>query len=344
MKTIRKPICIILMLLMLSSVFLMNTSAVTVHVEDFRFDIDSSTNEATIVEYTGDLSDLIIPTKVYDYDVTAIGASAFSGNDTLKSVTIPSTIHTIGDNAFINCTALENIVIPQTVTTLGKSVFLNCSSLKSAQVEADIDILPQGTFQNCTSLETVVLSDSITTVKNLTFYNCESLSDVAFIENITSIGQSAFYNIGAQEIVLSENLQSIGRYTFAECKNLLKITISDNVQSIDKTAFKNSYDVTICCNTDSIAHVFATENVIDYILLDVVDKGILGDVDGDNNVSIMDATKIQMVVAQLKTFTEQEKLRADVDGDTEISVIDATAIQMHLAQKSIDYPIGQPIQ
>ena len=57
----------------------------------------------------------------------------------------------------------------------------------------------------------------------------------------------------------------------------------------------------------------------------------IGDVDGDGEVSIMDATEIQMIIAQLKPALKDTDI-ADVDGDGEVSIMDATAIQMQLAK------------
>ena len=59
---------------------------------------------------------------------------------------------------------------------------------------------------------------------------------------------------------------------------------------------------------------------------------ILGDVDGDSVVSVIDATAIQRDIAKLRALTDEEKARADVDGDGEISVLDATAIQFKIAK------------
>ena len=60
--------------------------------------------------------------------------------------------------------------------------------------------------------------------------------------------------------------------------------------------------------------------------------GILGDVDGDSEVSIMDATAIQMHMASLKKLTDQQKKVADTDKDGEVSIMDATAIQLFVAK------------
>lgn len=57
----------------------------------------------------------------------------------------------------------------------------------------------------------------------------------------------------------------------------------------------------------------------------------VGDVDGDGVVSIMDATEIQMVLAEMKEWaSETATLAADYDGDGVASVMDATAIQIAL--------------
>ncbi|MBQ8860227.1 MAG: dockerin type I repeat-containing protein, partial [Ruminococcus sp.] len=54
-----------------------------------------------------------------------------------------------------------------------------------------------------------------------------------------------------------------------------------------------------------------------------------GDVDGDGVVSVMDATEIQMVLAQMKEWIYPEaEIAADFDGDGVASVMDATEIQM----------------
>ena len=66
---------------------------------------------------------------------------------------------------------------------------------------------------------------------------------------------------------------------------------------------------------------------------------ILGDVDGDGVVSIIDATTIQKVRASIPVNSFNE-IAADVDGDGIVSVIDATYIQKWLAHIEISYDIG----
>ncbi len=64
---------------------------------------------------------------------------------------------------------------------------------------------------------------------------------------------------------------------------------------------------------------------------------LLGDVDGDGVISIMDATEIQLAVAKKITLTQKQEKYADTDFDGEVSVMDATAIQLFVAKKITEF-------
>lgn len=75
-----------------------------------------------------------------------------------------------------------------------------------------------------------------------------------------------------------------------------------------------------------------------------VDKGILGDVNGDGKVNVKDATMIQKAAAKIITLTDAENLRANVNGDNKVNVKDATAIQKSAAKIETGFPIGEKIK
>ena len=58
---------------------------------------------------------------------------------------------------------------------------------------------------------------------------------------------------------------------------------------------------------------------------------LLGDVNGDGQVTVVDATLIQKYISGLVTFSDTQKAAADVNGDGSVSVIDATLIQKYIA-------------
>ena len=67
---------------------------------------------------------------------------------------------------------------------------------------------------------------------------------------------------------------------------------------------------------------------------------ILGDIDGDNTVTILDATGIQQYLANLPT-TSFNRDAADTDGADGITILDATAIQQYLAKLPCPAGIGK---
>ena len=70
---------------------------------------------------------------------------------------------------------------------------------------------------------------------------------------------------------------------------------------------------------------------------------ILGDVDGDGEVTILDATMIRRYEVQLGALSDQQQLAADVDGDGEITILDATWLQRYLNNMKAPDSIGKPM-
>ncbi len=56
-----------------------------------------------------------------------------------------------------------------------------------------------------------------------------------------------------------------------------------------------------------------------------------GDLDGDNNVTVLDAAFVVNAVAGIRELTDNEKTRADVDADGNVTVLDAAAIVNYIA-------------
>ena len=79
---------------------------------------------AEIVGYDGDDDDLVIPSELDGYPVTAIGDSAFYYCEGLYSVVIPEGVTTIGKEAFRECGDLTSVAIPDSVTHIGDVAFL----------------------------------------------------------------------------------------------------------------------------------------------------------------------------------------------------------------------------
>lgn len=94
-----------------------------------------------ITGYKGDRTEIIVPEKIGEDRVTAIGESAFSpfakrlkaGPSTfrqiIKSVILPSTVKSIGARAFYRCVGLVSVVVPDSVEFIDEQVFFGCGKL-----------------------------------------------------------------------------------------------------------------------------------------------------------------------------------------------------------------------
>lgn len=74
---------------------------------DFRYALSEDGTEATILQYTGDDSSVVIPDMMEEKPVTAIGEDAFNGCTAVSDIVWPATVYQIGRNAFAG-TAFED--------------------------------------------------------------------------------------------------------------------------------------------------------------------------------------------------------------------------------------------
>ena len=120
----------------------------------------------------------------------------------------------------------------------------------------------------------------------------------------------AFNGTVAGSVVLSDSLlaipdyaftncpNAIPDYAFTNCPNLRYVTIPESVVLIQPNAFDRE-NVTVRCYEDSFAHSYALENNISFELLK---KIVLGDVNNDGAVNIIDVRDIQRNLAELEEF------------------------------------------
>jgi hypothetical protein len=87
-------------------------------------------------------------------DVTTIGAMAFYDCKNVDAITLNDGLITISDYAFYACNLVTDIVIPASVTTIASDAFRNCAKLLSVTISGAASVAADA-FANCTALTTV---------------------------------------------------------------------------------------------------------------------------------------------------------------------------------------------
>lgn len=171
--------------------------------------------------------------------VNIIGKEAFKGKNSLKEVTVDTSLKVIESSAFENCGNLERVWFKgskNNLTNIGDSAFRNCSSLVSAA---------SGTDGIC--------GDSLCTIGKRAFENCVKYQLSLYFyksPSLTKIGEYAFHNTCIEHIVFKlgdsqANVSTIEPYTFANCRVLRYITFCDSIKEIKDHAFYQSNSIGI---------------------------------------------------------------------------------------------------
>jgi len=85
-----------------------------------------------IIGFTGEPTNITIPSDINGVNVTAIGDSAFEKCQSLNSVSLPDDITKIGKRAFSR-TGLSEINIPEKIISIGDYAFSYCASLTKSK-------------------------------------------------------------------------------------------------------------------------------------------------------------------------------------------------------------------
>lgn len=191
--------CMIMVCFMLLSSFALPTTAAH---EDF--DVQSG----VLIKYNGSDADVTIPSHI-----TAVGASAFAGNTSLRSVKLNDSVRVIGDRAFYGCSSLLSVSAGDSITEVGDMAFYGTPYLDNSTVKY-VTLGSVLLWYNGTS-DSVTIPSRCTAVASYAFARCEYLRSFTAYEGLVSIGTGAFYGCSKLESVsLPVTLSAVGAYAF----------------------------------------------------------------------------------------------------------------------------------
>ena len=167
----------------------------------------------SIDSYNGTDENVVIPEKLGGEDVEVIDIRAFSGNETVKTVKLPSSVTWIRDEAFSGCTSLEIIEIPETVESMGISCFSGTKWLENNLVDGKYLIVNNILYDTQNLNDEVVIPDGVRKVITRFPTSIHSISFPASVEEIIHVDFSLDYHqANLYEILVDSDNKNYSSY------------------------------------------------------------------------------------------------------------------------------------
>ncbi|MBQ1517751.1 MAG: hypothetical protein IIZ46_06065, partial [Clostridia bacterium] len=211
-------------------------------------------------------------------------------------------------------------------------------------------------FANCPELEYIEVDPQNKTFKSIdgvlftkaryTEYETEDDSLLALIEYPQAMKCEDYtipenvVSIGSGDGILSLLEDPYKEFAFYDCPDLNNVHMSDDVDFIREGEFGKCPNLTIYSSADSCAVDYAEYYGINNVITDPV---LLGDVTGDNNVTVKDTLIIMRHVVGAAQLNDKQLPFADANKDKKVSAADAFIIQRFAVGYDMGYDIGKPI-
>ena len=287
------------------------------------------------------LTSITIPNSV-----TSIGESAFAYCTGLTSITIPNSVTNIGNGAFYKCSSLTSVTIQDIVKSISNYAFLNCKSLK------DVFILNP----NCLTEESAEsIFPSAATIHSHSGYGVERYAK----EHRYNFVSLCTWDNGTVTREPQSGVAGERTYTCTVCGAIRTEEISPLVPSVPERIEVKSSDsakelndgIVGATHSVTVSELLASSNASYIVDKDgnrvtdtkplatgmkiILESGgerlekvisVLGDVNGDGDISVSDARGALRAAVGLDTLEGAYLNAARVNGADEVAVSDARSI------------------
>ncbi len=230
-----------------------------------------------------------------------IADGAFSGNDGVEEVVLPTSIVTIGCNAFEGCTGLENVKRLDLVCYIGDNAFKDCVSLEALNIGEN------------------------------TIFNANAIYNTGYYNNAKNWQNGVLY-MGTRAVGTDANnkeslIKDGTTHIIGEALASKSAVIPASVTSIAENAFTSTENVTIFGYAYTYAESYATENNIPFVDLNSLIKG---DVNFNGRLDENDLD-ILYSVSSLQSFEGYAiSIAGDMNEDGAVDGLDAIILDLFL--------------
>ncbi len=201
----------------------------------------SESGELMIGKYHGSEKNVAIPETIDGKTVTLIGVEAFSRNNSITEVTIPSGVKEIWPDAFENCDNLKKVIIPDTVEEIGYAAFESCDNIFDIKLGNSVSYIGNSAFADCKNLTRINIPESVKSIGSRAFEGCSELKNISVGNSIEHLGDDAFSDVSWYENYIedcSDDFVMFGNSVLLKYKGHDEsVRIPDNVKVIYRCAF-----------------------------------------------------------------------------------------------------------
>lgn len=105
-------------------------------------------------------------------------ADLYVNGELLEHLDVPSYISEIPQHAFSGCQSIKTVTISGSTQRIGQSAFFGCKSIEVVDMKDGVKQIEGSAFYGCSSLKEVNIPMSITYIGNYAFYKCTSLKSL----------------------------------------------------------------------------------------------------------------------------------------------------------------------
>lgn len=234
MKIFRKVLCMILAVMMMSTVLSAMVFAEEKNIIDSGY--CGAEGDGSNLKWTFDSEGTLTISgtgAMKDYDWATNVAPWANNKESITSLVLENGITKVGAWAFMGCKSIVGmLVIPSSLQEIGEAAFIECTGFNKIEIENWIT-------NSYFSTDGYILYQCSNRSKLIFGVNRKS-GDLVIPNGVKHISDGAFTNCDGfdGELVLPQSIESIGRRAFEGCKGLKgKLEIPDKVTEVGLSAF-----------------------------------------------------------------------------------------------------------
>ncbi len=210
-------------------------------VSSVAFDAQLKADGTYIIKgYNGHEKDVVIPETIKGIPVTEIDTYSMWDNQTMETLTFPSTLKKIGNGAFAICEKLKTVYFSEGLQEIGPSAFSGCTSLTDVVLPQSLLKIRDSAFNLCSSIKKIEIPASVEKLEGSTFYGCTSLTEIGF-GGVKEIGMMAFCECTAlKSITIPAQIEFIDELAFESCSQLTSVIFESDKTQWEINAFANT--------------------------------------------------------------------------------------------------------